>query len=54
MTSGELGGETAFFGRGAGGDPTAVAVLSDVCRIAAARVAAGGWFGDVADDRPAT
>jgi len=31
---GEFGGETSFGGRGAGGDPTAVAVVSDVLAIA--------------------
>jgi homoserine dehydrogenase len=31
---GQFGGETTFGGRGAGGDPTAVAVLSDVLTIA--------------------
>jgi homoserine dehydrogenase len=31
---GRFGGETTFGGRGAGGDPTAVAVLSDVLTIA--------------------
>src|SRR5262249_59041664 len=31
---GRFGGETSFGGRGAGGDPTAVAVLSDVLEIA--------------------
>ena len=33
LTVGERGGETGFSGRGAGGDPTAVAVLSDVLSI---------------------
>jgi len=32
--TGELGGETTYGGRGAGGDPTAVAVVSDVLAIA--------------------
>jgi homoserine dehydrogenase len=31
---GQAGGETTFGGRGAGGDPTAVAVVSDVLAIA--------------------
>ena len=31
---GRFGGETTFGGRGAGGDPTAVAVVSDVLEIA--------------------
>jgi len=34
---GEFGGETAFFGRGAGGEATAVAVVSDILAIAGAR-----------------
>jgi homoserine dehydrogenase len=34
---GEFGGETAFFGRGAGGAPTAVAVVSDLLAIAERR-----------------
>jgi homoserine dehydrogenase len=53
LTLGERGGETGFFGRGAGGDPTAVAVLSDVLAIAR-HSSPPGWFREVADDRPAT
>ena len=34
VTSGEYGGDTAFLGAGAGGDPTAVAVVSDVMFVA--------------------
>jgi len=34
VTQGEFGGETAFLGLGAGGDPTAVAVVSDLLAIA--------------------
>ncbi len=52
LTLGEHGGETGFFGRGAGGDPTAVAVLSDVLAIAR-HSSPPGWFREVADDRPA-
>jgi homoserine dehydrogenase len=52
LTIGERGGETGFFGRGAGGDPTAVAVLSDVLAIVR-HSSPPGWF-EVADDRPAT
>jgi homoserine dehydrogenase len=37
VVTGELGGETAFSGQGAGGDPTAVAVVSDLLAIARAR-----------------
>jgi homoserine dehydrogenase len=34
VTSGQYGGEMAFLGAGAGGDPTAVAVVSDVMFVA--------------------
>ena len=34
LTSGEFGGDMAFLGAGAGGDPTAVAVVSDVMFVA--------------------
>ena len=34
MTSGEYGGDVAFLGAGAGGDPTAVAVVSDLMFVA--------------------
>jgi len=34
LTSGEYGGDVAFLGAGAGGDPTAVAVVSDLISIA--------------------
>jgi homoserine dehydrogenase len=34
IVNGEFGGETAFSGHGAGGDPTAVAVVSDLLTIA--------------------
>lgn len=37
VVNGEVGGETVFSGQGAGGDPTAVAVVSDVLAVAAAR-----------------
>jgi homoserine dehydrogenase len=52
LTLGERGGETGFSGRGAGGDPTAVAVLSDVLAIAR-HASSPGWFREVADDQPA-
>jgi homoserine dehydrogenase len=34
LTSGEFGGDIAFLGAGAGGDPTAVAVVSDLMFVA--------------------
>ena len=37
VSTGEFGGETTFGGHGAGGDPTAVAVLSDLIEAAAHR-----------------
>lgn len=37
LTSGQYGGDTAFLGAGAGGDPTAVAVVSDVMFVAQGR-----------------
>ena len=37
IVAGELGGETVFAGQGAGGNPTAVAVVSDVLAIRAGR-----------------
>jgi homoserine dehydrogenase len=52
LTIGERGGETGFSGRGAGGDPTAVAILSDVLAIVR-HTSPPGWFREVADDRPA-
>ena len=41
MATGEFGGETVFSGYGAGGDPTAVAVVSDLLAIAEGRI--NGW-----------
>jgi homoserine dehydrogenase len=40
---GQFGGETSFGGRGAGGDPTAVAVVSDILAIARGARPPGGW-----------
>jgi homoserine dehydrogenase len=40
---GEFGGETSFGGRGAGGNPTAVAVVSDILAIARGARPPGGW-----------
>ena len=42
VVEGELGGETAFSGHGAGGNPTAVAVVSDLEAVAAAGDGAAG------------
>ena len=41
VSTGEFGGETTFGGHGAGGDPTAVAVVSDL--LQAARGHGAGW-----------
>jgi homoserine dehydrogenase len=42
LTSGQYGGDMAFLGAGAGGDPTAVAVVSDVMSVAQNLSAGGG------------
>jgi homoserine dehydrogenase len=39
VVTGELGGDTVYSGQGAGGNPTAVAVVSDLLAIAADRPA---------------
>jgi homoserine dehydrogenase len=41
VTTGKFGGETGFYGYGAGGDPTAVAILSDLIGIAGATKRSG-------------
>ncbi len=41
LTSGEYGGDMAFLGAGAGGDPTAVAVVSDLLFVAESLTAGG-------------
>lgn len=46
LTSGQYGGDVAFLGAGAGGDPTAVAVVSDLMLVAQQ---AGSARRDVAD-----
>jgi homoserine dehydrogenase len=50
LTSGQYGGDMAFLGAGAGGDPTAVAVVSDVMSIAQSLGANTGAAG--ADKKP--
>ena len=47
LTSGKYGGDMAFLGAGAGGDPTAVAVVSDLMFVAR-NLAAGAGRRDVA------
>ena len=42
-TTGTFGGTTSFTGLGAGGDPTAVAVTSDLLAVARGRRAASAW-----------
>ena len=42
VTSGQYGGDMAFLGAGAGGDPTAVAVVSDLLFVAQSLSARGG------------
>ena len=44
MSTGRFGGETVFAGHGAGGNPTAVAVVSDLIAIARSRELNGGFF----------
>ena len=42
LTSGQYGGDMAFLGAGAGGDPTAVAVVSDLMFVAQSLSAGAG------------
>jgi homoserine dehydrogenase len=46
VTSGQYGGDMAFLGAGAGGDPTAVAVVSDL-KFVAEKISAGPAKRDV-------
>jgi homoserine dehydrogenase len=48
LTSGQYGGDMAFLGAGAGGDPTAVAVVSDLMFVAQNR--SGSGKGNLASD----
>jgi homoserine dehydrogenase len=53
LTSGQYGGDMAFLGAGAGGDPTAVAVVSDLMFVAQSLASSGGTGGgkrEVASD----
>ncbi len=49
VTSGQYGGDMAFLGAGAGGDPTAVAVVSDL-KFVAGTIRAGAGKRDVASN----
>ena len=49
VTSGQYGGDIAFLGAGAGGDPTAVAVVSDL-KFVAGTISAGAGKRDVASN----
>ncbi len=53
LTSGQYGGDMAFLGAGAGGDPTAVAVVSDLMFVAQSLAASRGRT-DAASDTPTT
>jgi homoserine dehydrogenase len=44
MSTGKFGGETVFSGHGAGGNPTAVAIVSDLIAVARARQAGTAAF----------
>lgn len=46
MSTGKFGGETVFAGHGAGGNPTAVAVVSDLIAIARSREVNGAALGE--------
>lgn len=47
LTSGQYGGDMAFLGAGAGGDPTAVAVVSDLMFVAQGAAGTGDAAGSV-------
>jgi len=49
LTSGQYGGDMAFLGAGAGGDPTAVAVVSDLMFVAQSLSAGGGKPSDASN-----
>jgi homoserine dehydrogenase len=52
MATGTYGGETVFGGHGAGGHPTAVAVVSDILAIARAKQAAMSYAGQQVERTP--
>jgi homoserine dehydrogenase len=52
MATGTYGGETVFGGHGAGGHPTAVAVVSDILAIARARQAGMNYGGQPIEKTP--
>jgi homoserine dehydrogenase len=52
MSTGTFGGETVFGGHGAGGHPTAVAVVSDILAIARAKQAGMSGAGQAAAKTP--
>ena len=52
MATGKFGGETVFAGHGAGGNPTAVAVVSDILAIAGSRRDATGVVGEAQNVSP--
>jgi homoserine dehydrogenase len=52
MATGTYGGETVFGGHGAGGHPTAVAVVSDILAIARAKQAAMSYAGQQVETTP--
>jgi len=53
MATGTYGGETVFGGHGAGGHPTAVAVVSDILSIARAKRAGMSYAGQSVEKTPA-
>jgi len=53
MATGTYGGETVFGGHGAGGNPTAVAVVSDILAIARSRQSGMNYAGQPLEKTPA-
>jgi homoserine dehydrogenase len=52
MSTGKYGGETVFAGHGAGGNPTAVAVVSDILAIARAKQDTTHGFAEIPETSP--